>query len=85
MNGDMTKAETLERYTEGLKQVASCMRELTALHKNKMWSGMANQVDAIRAQGIAMSKSKSLSIADRDAQLEQFKLRMAQKIHGTVQ
>lgn len=82
---DMTKAETMERFSEGLKQVASCMRELAALHKNKMWSEMANHVEAIRAKGIAMSKSKSLSITDRDAQLEQFKLKMAQKIHGTVQ
>lgn len=53
--------ETTERFEQGLQKAADRCRELAKMQKQPQWLTVATELDAIRAKGMMMIKSKALS------------------------
>lgn len=58
---EVTTAQIVERYVEGLKKAASRARELHSLTGNKLWLNIAASLDQMRIDGKKMSTQKALS------------------------
>lgn len=57
---DMEKNESIERYVEGLKCAADCLRQIGAAQKNRQWNKIAFNLDGLLQKGQAMYRSKAL-------------------------
>lgn len=68
---EMTPKESIERFSESLKKVASRFRELGSLSSNPGWNNLAVEMEKILAKGEsfyrqkALTRSESLELADR--------------------
>lgn len=58
---DMTKAETIERFVEGLKQAASAARGLASLKTKKDWEKVAMLLERLRSQGMNLSTAGGMT------------------------
>lgn len=67
---EMNAAESIERFSEGMKKAASRARELGDAQRDRNWNKLAFQLEKILSQGIDIFKQKSLSEAEVMAMTE---------------
>ncbi len=79
---DMNAAESIERFSEGMKKAASRARELGEAQRDRNWNKLAFQLEKILAQGIDIFKQKSLSEAEVMAMTEHRISEMNKNING---
>lgn len=61
---DMERAESMERFREGLKKAADCCRQLAAAQKNRDWTKIAFNLEGVLQNGVKIYQSKSISRND---------------------
>lgn len=83
---EMTPAESAERFVEGLKQAASCARELAVLLQFPMWLQVAIGIDQLRHNGMDIIKSNPLTEKEINELIEQVRTRaFGDPVKETVQ
>lgn len=58
---DMSLQESTERFDLGLQKAADRCRELAKMQKQPQWLTVATELDALRAKGMMMIRSKALT------------------------
>ena len=58
---EMELKETTERFDQGLLKAADRCRELAKMQRQPRWLTVASELDALRAKGMMMIKSKALT------------------------
>ncbi len=66
----MNRAESWERFSEGLKSAADSIRQLCVLKKTKKWEPVAKQLDIIRENGRSIYQRAPISHAEAMRMLE---------------
>jgi hypothetical protein len=69
MSGDLSMPELKERFNEGLRMAASRCRELSKATKDSSWMRIAEQLNALRNNGVKMIDQRSIG---RQKTLDQF-------------
>jgi hypothetical protein len=59
-SGYITEKETLEFFSEGLKQAASAARQLASAQSHEIWKDISLLLDELHNNGIQMACAKSL-------------------------
>lgn len=68
---EMTPKESIERFSESLKKVASRFREMSAMQGNIGWTKLAFEMEKLLAKGEtfyrqkALTRSQTLELADQ--------------------
>lgn len=79
---EMTSAESIERFSEGMKKAISRARELAAAQRDRNWNKLAFQLQKILDQGIKIFKEKALTEAEVMAMTEHRISEMNKELNG---
>ena len=73
MSQEMTKAETVERFMEGMAMASARARELGALQFQPTWGTIADSLDLMRKRGESMIRGKALTKDQVAAEINRYK------------
>lgn len=74
MSQEMSEADSMRVFVDGLKKSMSCARELARACEDPLWLDTANMLEAMLTNGIQLSKMRSMT---RIEQLQAANLKLA--------
>lgn len=78
----ITEKETMEFFSEGLKQAESAARQLGILQNHFIWHDISSLLQSLRSHGIKLARSKPLTRSNVLSMLDIRQKRMAGDLDG---